>query len=622
MRTVYTIGCLALLLSMGSLAQAQQVQALVNETTIGTEESVGFTLEISGADFSDIVRPSPPEAEGLVLLSGAASQQTSMSIIGGDVTRSISFRWRYQPTGEGDARVLAANVEIGGETYTTRPIVIKVVPQAERPSRVQQPRTSFSNPFGSLLDGAVDQTESHISEGDIFVRAAPSAHSAYQNEQVTISYELFFRSDMRPRNSRLADSWDAEGFWREELDVEERPMPRTSVHNGVRFSSIVLKRAAVFPTRLGSLAVDPLRIETEVFAPRSAGDPFGRSLFSLRTPYESVERASASIRIESRPLPPGAPESFAGAVGHYAMSAEVSRTEVEVGEPLQLVLRISGQGNLAMLEGPSVELPGAFEAYDPEIQTSIASGGDLVQGSKTFTYLLVPRSNGAFAIAPVLFTYFDPRAEKYHTLRADVPMIRATGAASGPLAATATATGLPVDDIAGPFSQSRWVRFPATPLHRRAWIYVALVLPLLLLGLTALAHGRVTRLATDTAYARNRRAHPLARKHFKKAMELYRLGERRAFYEELERAVLGFIGNRINVAELGLTHSQLDGELVGAGVPEEARATLQTFLKTCDVARFAPAGTQPKQMTASLQAADQLLVILDNALQRRAAQNS
>jgi len=604
--------------AQSATAQEVSVQVMVNETTVGTEESVSYTLEIKGVSFSDVETPEPPEAEGLVLLQANPSTQRNISFVNGVMEQSVAFQWRYRPVREGAARILGATVTAKGKTYQTDAIRIEVVSAAQRPQR-RSPTRSL-DPFASFRDQSGDdeaEARSSISDRDIFIRAIPSARTAYLNEQVTIEYLLYFRNFIQPRHSRLADSWDAEGFWREELDVEARPMPRSTVENGLRYHSIVLKRVAVFPTHIGTLKVDPLRIETEVFAPRSPGDPLSR-FFSLRNPYETIERASPPVTIEARALPAGAPASFQGAVGRFEMNAKISRTEVEVGEPIQVTLRISGTGNLAMLQAPPLKSPGVFEAYEPDVNTVIENGGRRVRGNKTFTYLLVPRSNGTFEVPSIEFAYFDPAARQFRTLHSRPMTIRVTGTTTTPMATSATAAGLPVDDIARPLTQADWSPLDQTVLYSNLWTYVALLLPLLLIGLTYTYRRHVTRLTTDTAYVRNRRAHPLVRKHLKEATTLLRQDQARAFYEELERAVLGFIGNRLNIAELGLTHAQLDHHLAAAGLGATTREDLQQLLETCDVARFAPERPSHAQMETSLDQARGLIVALDAAFSRQA----
>lgn len=591
------------------LARGQEVQAHVSATTIGTEEAVGYTIEISGAQASDVETPQPPETDGLQILQTTPSMQTNVSFINGNVTRTIGYQWNFRPTRSGTVQFLPSSVTVGDNTHAFDAISITVVPQSQRPARRAQRRSPFD-----LFGG--EPAPMAVGEDDVFVRASPSASSAYQNEQVTIAYEMYFRANMQPRNSRLADSWDAEGFWREELDVETRPMPQTRVENGLRYNVIVLKRVAVFPTRTGALTVDPLRIETEVLAPRRA-DPFGQPFFSLRNIYETIQRGSQPVAIDSRSLPPGAPEHFTGAVGDYTLRAELSQSQVDVGEPVQLTVHIAGTGNLATLDEPARSLPGVFEQYEPEIRTSIDNTGAGVRGSKTFTYLLVPRSNGAFDIPPVEFSYFDPDEEAYRTLRSGPFTLRATGVAPGAVAAPMTPTGFPVDDIANPLPATRWVRYPQPSLHRQAWPYVVLAIPLLLVGLVAVLRRRATRLATDTAYSRTRRAHPLARKHLKTAVALKRQDAPRAFYEELERAVRGFVGNRLNIAELGLTRPQLNEQLASIGLDEDLRRVLLAFLEACDAARFAPTRPQPADMELSLQAAHTLIADLDGAFRTK-----
>ena len=615
-----TLGLAALLLvadvgTQSATAQDISVQALVNETTVGTEESVNYTLEVKGASFADVETPDAPGTEGLVLLQAIPSTQRNISFVNGVMEQSVAFQWSYRPVREGTASIQSATITAKGKTYQTEAIRIAVVPQSQRPQRRNPTRRSLLDPFNGRNQPSDDDAEppSNVSDRDIFIRAIPSARRAYQNEQVTIEYQLFFRNFIQPRHSRLADSWDAEGFWREELDVEARPMPRSTVENGLRYNSIVLKRVAVFPTRTGALNVDPLRIETEVFAPRSPGDPLSR-FFSLRNPYETIERASPQVTIEARPLPGGAPESFQGAVGQFDMKAQVSRTEVDVGEPVEVTLRITGTGNLAMLEPPLLKSPGIFEAYEPDVNSVIESSGRRVRGNKTFTYLLVPRSNGTFEVPPIEFAFFDPAAGQYRTLSADPMTIRVTGTTSTPLATSATADGLPVDDIARPLTAlADWKSLGQTPLYGSPWTYLALLAPLLLIGLTYAFRRHATRLATDTAFMRNRRAHPMVRKHLKQADALLQKDEPRAFYEELERAVLGFIGDRLNIAELGLTRSQLDDRLAEAGLVPATRIELQQLLEACDAARFAPNRPPHAQMETSLDQARGLIVALDAA---------
>ena len=603
--------------------------ASVEETTVGDEETVVYAIEVRGVSFADVETPSPPETEGLVLQQSIPSTRRDVQYVNGRLRQSVLYEWRYRPVRQGEARIGSAEVVVEGEPYRTEPIPLTVVPQAQRPQR--QPASASRDPFAHLFgpprtspDPPADEDEPEAPEEptlapqDLFIRAIPSEAQAYLNEQVDIEYRLYFRSGIQLRQSRLADSWDAEGFWREELDVENRPIPHSVVEDGLRYNTITLKRVAVFPTRAGALEIDPLRIEAEASVSRSSRALSDRFFPSLGR-YESVELASEPVEIEALPLPEGAPPSFRGAVGAFRLTSDVGETHVEVGEPVEIAVQISGTGNLATLEPPPLEAPAAFERYDPQVDLNISRRFQRVRGTKTFTYVLVPRESGTFRINPIVFSYFDPETEQYETLRTDPVRVEVTGMAAPELARSASSR-LPSGEIAGLMTApASWTQTDQTPLYRNLWTYALLLLPLLILGGLFAYRRHATRLETDVRYARSRRAHPVAQQHLKQAEALLREDRPRAFYEEIERAVLGFVGDRLNVAQRGLTRPQLDDRLAAAGVSEADRRALQALLDACDRARFAPHRPDHAEMEAAHEEAAALIVRFDGLLSRQPA---
>lgn len=610
----------ALLQVPTAYAQSVKVQASVNDNTVGTEEVLQYTIEIQGASLNDVQTPQAPETQGLALVQSIPSTQRNISFVNGQMEQSVGYTWSYRPVRQGNAQIQATTVTVQGTSYQTQPIRIQVVPQSQRPQRSarSQRRSPFSSPFQRPSPNTEREPAPTISERDVFIRVIPSKRNAFQNEQVTVEYQLFFRDGIQLRQSRLADSWDAEGFWREELDVETRPIPRSTVQNGLRYNMITLKKAAIFPTHAGELTVDPLRIEAEALVPRRSSDPF-QQFFSLRNRYQPVELSSSAVRVNSKPLPANAPLNFTGSVGSFDVSAEVDRDEIEVGESIQVRLTISGTGNLATLEAPPFEPPGIFEQYEPQVATNISRGGNRIRGSKTFTYLLVARSNGTFDIPPFEFAYLDPSSGSYTTKRTSPIPITVTGTAPTTIASSATGpSGFPVDDIAGVLlSTSSWNRLGQTPLHQQSWPYLALVLPLLVLASMFGYRQYANRLATDVKYARSRRAHPVAKKHLKTAESLREQNKPGPFYAEVERAVMSFVGNRLNIAETGFTRAQLDLRLTEAGIADELRAELRGLLDECDQARFAPVPPDQEMMNSACDRAADFIVRFSESLKQR-----
>jgi hypothetical protein len=246
--------------------------------------------------------------------------------------------------------------------------------------------------------------------------------------------------------------------------------------------------------------------------------------------------------------------------------------------------------------------------------------GRIVRGSKTFSYLLVPRANGNYEIPEITFAYLNPASGEYELGRSEPIPIVVTGTASDAPEVATTAAGLPVDDIAPLRLEGvEWTSARRTPIHGQPWIYLFAVLPLLgLIGIVVWRRHEL-RLATDVDFARKRRAHPLAKKHLRQAEELLSAGNAAAFFEELERAVVGFAGNRLNISELGLTHAQLLDHLRSAGLPESSLDDLAHLLEECDRARFAPVPpTESALDDAQLKAAS-LIVAIDQAVVAQAA---
>jgi len=605
-RLSLALAILGLLLTGGVHAQSSDVtiSATATPTEVGTEERVTVTIEVTGAARSTIQSPSPPPTTNLVLQDPTPTTRRELSFDSGALTRRITFRWTYRPMRVGIGRIRPTTLRIRGQNYTTDEIRLRVVPQSQRPSRPSRAHGTAPDPPSQ----PASRRPSALRPRDLFIRATASADAAYQNEQVTAEYRLFFRPGVRLRQSRMADAWDAPGFWREELDVAARPTPRTTELYGQTYKSIVLKRVALFPTRAGTLNVDPLRIETEAQArPEQRQSP--------RPPYEPVTLSSEELSVVATALPPNAPPAFDGAVGQFTLATEVDTDSVKVGEGVTLTVRLQGTGNLSTVSPPAVDPPSDVEVYEPSVRTDLDRSGNAVRGTKSFTYTLVPRSNGRFTLPPIRFAYFDPATERYRTRRSEPTALQVTGDVP-PDAVAQTGQGLPVGNIAGPLDpDGHWVRPDRPPLYQQPWAYGALLVPIVL------AAGGLTY----RRYVGARAAAPLeeppagldvAQQHLQDAHRHLREGKVDAFHQTVERAVLTFFATRLNLSQTpgGLARDALARALTRHDVPDPERAALHDLLDACDEAQFTPAAPSHNTMEATLDQAQTLLLRLDDSL--------
>ena len=606
----------ALVFGVGSIvpvAQAQSdvtVTAETNRMEVGTEQAVVYKIRVQGVSPSAVETPEPPPTTNLALNNATPTTSRNLSFRSGKMGRSVSFEWIYRPMRPGIARLRATDIVVDGKTYQTEEIRVRIVPQSQAPTMSQPTsRTTGSSPSSSDADAGSaepESSESSLDASDLFIRVKTSTGAVYQNEQATVEYQLYFRPGVQPRHSRLASAWDANGFWREELDVASRPVPQLQRIDGDLYQTIVLKRVAVFPTRTGMLRIDPLQIETEAYASRSTPGPN----YSAQRRYEPVTLSSDPLTLDVSPLPDRAPPSFSGAVGQFSVNASVTTQTARVGGAVTYKVKVEGTGNIATLQAPSLDAPNAFDVYDPKIQTNLDRGGSKIRGTKTFTYILVPQSNGQFTLPAVELAYFDPDTRRYDEIRTSPIPVEVTGDAA-PAALSTTGAGLPVGDIAGLMSTSQWVSTDRTPMHRKAWPYAALALPLLAaVGLLALR--RPTEEdgppAIEMANQRLDEANRLmqATDHTpEQTQHVYRL---------LEKAILEFIGDRTGHPVSGFSRDRLNAFLDNEGIDPDDRMALRSLLDACDQAQFAPQSTLTDSLDVAHHRAKTLIRRFDRTL--------
>jgi len=583
-----------------ALAQSDasvQITAEAEPMRVELGQPVVFSVRVEGPSATVVQPPDPPSVTNLRLQRRTPSTQRGLSSGGGPSEHHVTFTWRYRALQTGVARIQPVEVTVLGDTYTTEEIQVQVVSEASRSAD----RSGASSSAGRDKNSALDPQ-------DLFIRATPTVDRMYQNEQVVVKYHLLYRPKIRLRHSRLAGAWSAPGFWREELDVPSRPVPQRSRIDGRTYRSIVLKRVALFPTHAGSLRVDPLRIEVEAQGTlQMQGD-------AVRGRFEPVELASGALSLSVRSLPPAAPPSFDGAVGRFSMSTDADRDSVAVSSPVEVAVQVQGIGNLATLSSPGLDVPSEFEVYGPSVQTDIDRGGKQIGGTKTFTYTLVPRSSGRYSLSPIRFSYFDPDAEQYRTVRNALPTLRVTGEAA-PRVVGRTGDGLPVGDVAGLVAaeQAQWVRADRSPLHRWPWAYVALLLPVLAAGGGA-AYRRWGG-ASETADTADPNASRVpTQDHVHTARQHLRNGDETAFYDAVEQALLTLLDERLQADSAGTTRTALEQSLARHDVPKDLRDALFDLLDRCEEARFAPNRASPDPAEAMLEKAQSVLRRLDERL--------
>ena len=574
---------------------AQTVRAYLSQTEVLLNRQFVLNVEISGTQQLDEDPPVLPDLSAFAVYLGS-STSTSMQIVNSRTSLSLTFQHRFQATAEGTFEIGPVTVRAGGRDLHTEPLTIRII---DGPAP-----TSRSGPPGA--DGTV-------APEDLFITATASKPRVYVNEPVIVEYRIFTRVDVDGYN--ITQQPGTTGFWVEELEDPQARVEQV-VRDGLQYTSAVVRRVALFPTGAGTKTLAPLTLETQVRVQRRSrslfGDPFG-GLFGSRVP---VVVGSNPVEIEVLPLPEaGRPDAFTGLVGRLEVSASIDRTDAETNDALTYRLEVSGTGNIRTLPEPELDFPSDVEVYPPDVNERVDPTEDGVRGSKTFEYVIVPRAPGQVTIPAVKLAYFDVDAGTYAAAASD--------------SITLTVVGDPVAEPAGRFRtgvdlQRQDIRFIriAIPgfrpvggsLVRSAGFWAVVLVPMCAVAGAVAVRRHQDRLTGDVAYARRRRASRLAKQRLARAESLRSPDRHLAFHAEVGRALQGFLGDKLNLAEAGLIRDEIRARLTSRGVAPGVIDAYLGCLEDCDRQRFAPTEPDTLAMQDMLTRAARAMTDLDQAL--------
>jgi len=585
-----------------ALPQEVAVKAYVDKTVIGLGQEFSLSVEISGKDAGDAGDPVMPAMDAFAAFLGSGSSQ-NIQFVNGRMSVSRTITYHYQASATGKFQIGAVRVTHKGKEYTTVPIDLTI---QDAPVRQTQPSPSRRTPAAAEPSGG-------LSDQDLFVRAQVSKKTLYPNEAAVITYRLYTRQNVTSLGiSKLPAS---SGFWTEEFELPQQLITSNEVLDGRQYTTAVIKKIALFPTGPGTKTIEPMVLDCDVQVRRAqSNDPFSNffddSFFFGRTVRKTL--ASPSLVLEVLPFPQeGRPADFSGLTGSFRAESSVDKNAVKTNEAITYRIKISGQGNIKAIPQPQPVFPGDFEVYPPKSSETLDRSGQTVSGSKTFEYVLIPRVQGRQKILPVKLTYFDPASRQYRTAETREAVIDVE---KGSEMFTAVPSGLSKQEVKLLGQDIRFIKLDSPSFSRigdsparHALFWIVLLLPLS--GITAAyAYRRhLDRLSGDIGYAREKRAGRLAKKGLASASALVREGRDREFYAEVGHAMTRFLGDKLNIAEAGMISEEVKARLCKAGVDQSAIDEYFACLGICDLKRFSPAGSDPKEMREFLGRAEKAL---------------
>lgn len=570
-------GMLFLFVSVGN---AQSFVATVDNNKVAENDRFELRFTFEGKNLNNLKNFNPPSLKEFKVLSGP-NQSTSMQIINGVSSSSLTLSYILLPNTTGTYTIGSASIQSEDKTFTTDPIKINVVKGSQKPK---------------------DQSNSQVSNEEIaknlFIRATIDKNKVYLGEQVTITYKLYTRLNIAAQMS-VDKLPQYQGFWAEELETARNITFNREVIDGQQYSVGLLKRAALFPNQTGKLEVTPfeLTIPIQVQKKKSQnnvwddffGDPFGRS--------EVVEYQAKSntLKLDVIPLPENnKPSSFRGAVGRFDFDVSIDKQKTKTNEPITLKFNISGSGNIKLLELPPFELPNGFEKYDPKIEEQINKSGK-INGTKKAEYLLIPRIAGSREIPAIEFSYFDPENKSYYTIKSKSFNVTIEQGQS---------TGNDIANQQNINQLERDIRYIKTNyddvekqdgvLLLKPGFWIASITPLLAALVLIGWKRKQDKLSGNQQLLRYSKAEKVARKRFKTAKKLLDQNNVELFYSEISQALFGYLEDKFHIPKSEFTLDKAADELTRRNISADLVDKMKTNAQKCEFIRFAPS-TNPAQ---------------------------
>lgn len=550
------------------VAQEVEFTAATSHNALATGDRFQIEFKVN----SKISGFTPPDLSNFRVLSGP-NQATNMSWVNGQTSTSLSYSYVLMAIKEGKFTIQPASVVVNGKTYKSNTISINVGKGVQVQQQQQQ-----------------QQTNSDINTSDeLQIKAAVNKTTVYQGEQLVATYKLYTKIGIA--GNELIKNAALNGFWSQEIDLGQTQWTEEII-GGYRWHVATIRKIVLFPQRSGNLEIDPLEMRFVTQKRVSGGQSVFDQFFGKVVEEEHFLK-SKPIKIKVLPYPEPKPESFINAVGSLDMKVDVSSNEVKANEAINIKVKISGNGNLPLIDKINIDFPKDFEVYDPKITDNTKTSINGVAGTKEYDYLVIPRHPGEYNIEPISFSYFNPATKKYETITSQ-PLTFKIAKGDG-TAANMTYTSGNKEDIKLLGEDIRFIHTnnlifinPNDNFYGSWKFYLLLLLAPILFILTFIFRNKIRAANSDLAMVKSRKANKLATKLLASAEKSLKENNKNAFYEATSKALFGYVGNKLNIATSELTQANIKEKLKKVAVSDETINELIETLDLCDMARFAP----------------------------------
>ncbi len=543
------------------------------ETTSSVEvgESFRLTFSVNTMDASDLRIPTINDFE--ILMGPSRSQQSYTQIINGRQTSSqkVVFTYILSAKKVGTYTIQPATVMVNGKKYQSNPVKIQVVAEGR----------------AKVAKEAAKKTT--VGKNDVFLRTIVSKSKVREQEAVLVSYKLYSLVNLELQNKSMPEFT---GFHAQAVESDDVKSWSVEQYQGKTYRTVVTDQYVLFPQQSGTLKIPSVEYDIVAHvANQQASDDLFESIFNgTSVNYINLKIKAPTQNIEVLPLK-DKPADFSGGVGTFSITSALSSKQAVTNDAITLKVEIKGNGNLKLLKTPELTLPKEFETYEPKVNNEIKATASGVSGIKTIEYLFVPRHPGKFSIPAISLSYYDVSAGAYKTITTsahELEVKKGEGNASQTIADFTNQQDVKVlaNDVR--FIKQGETRYSDKDAHFfGTWTYVAwYIVPFVgfVVLLVALRKHRINN--ADVEGKKHKRANKVALKRMKIANGLLRTQQKSAFYDEVLRALWGYVSDKLSIPVAELTKDNVSVRLTDAGVQENVVEEFIALLNDCEMAHY------------------------------------
>ena len=594
-----------LLIWMAAVMQAQKISVSV-PARVAVGETFRLSYTVNTADVSGRLQlGSLPD--GLEVAYGpSVSQQESYSVVNGHASSmsSITYTYMLMASKAGTYHIPAAHIKVGGSTLTSDAAKVTVAGGHGGGGGTTFHQDEDDQP-------RIQKAGSQIGSSDLFIRVSANKTHVHEQEPILLTYKVYTLVELTQLEGKMPD---LNGFHSQEVQLPQQKNFHVERVNGRNYRTVTWSQYVMYPQMTGRLEIPSITFKGIVVQKNDNIDPF-EAFFNGGSGYVEVKREIEApgliVQVDSLP---DRPANFSGGVGRFNISAQIDKEEVKAGDPLTLRVVVGGVGNLKLLKQPVVEFPKDFDKYDPKVTDKTKLSANGVEGNMVYDFLAVPRNQGEYTIPEVEFVYYDTSTDSYKTLKTQpfqVKVLQGDGTAS-----VSDYTDMKNKDIhpiktgKAPLSKANEF-FYGSPAYW-VWILLPLIVFVVLLAVfrkRALDNANISKM-------RGKKASKVATKRLRTANKLMLNGENGPFYDEVLRALWGYVGDKLDMPVEQLSRENISEQLAGRGVDEQTVAKFIQALDECEFERYAP-GDAKGNMNKTFEAAMTAIMKIEESMKSK-----